>query len=770
MQPTTTAALATGFLVAILTPCLDAQQITTSSPPAATPAHHPTAAEHHFAANVIIPQSRAFRTRGSVEAQITAVSAHVDIVEQVATTTLDVELRNPGGSRIEAELVVPVPDGAAVRGFSFQGAADEPTARLLPKDEAKSTYDAIVARVRDPALLEFIGYNLVRSSVFPIEPNGTQKVRLVYEHVLPAVGDRVDYVLPRSESLDYSVPWDIKVRIKTRKPVATAYSPTHTLTTQREAANLISLSVTESARTTAGPFRLNYLLERDGMSASLMAYPDAKIDGGYFLLLAGIPPMNTSGGDSPAIKRCVTLVLDRSGSMSGKKIEQVREAALQILEALQPGEAFNVITYNDSVSRLNQRPVIKNPDSIKKARKYLEETQAGGGTNIHAALTEALSIEPLPDMLPITLFLTDGLPTVGNTSEIAIREVAMNANPHEQRIFTFGVGVDVNAPLLEKIAIETRATPTFVLPSEDVEVKVAQVFDRLAGPVLADAALEIRDADGQPAPARVLDLLPDKMPDLFADDQLILLGQYRGTQELTFRLAGNYLGHRRVFEFSFDLDDATTRNAFVPRLWASRKIGVLVDAIRQMGADVGKHPGARKTVDDPKLKELIDEVVRLSTEFGILTEYTAFLAEEGNDLSNPELVFAMANGSFVDRAISTRSGLGAVNQAYNGDFMRNQTVLNGANLVYDMNMNRVATTTVRQISDRAFYQRSGRWVDSRLVNYDAGIQPAREISINSQEYNDMARELAAEGRQGTLALNGDILLMHNDEAVLVKQD
>ena len=90
------------------------------------------------------------------------------------------------------------------RGFTFQGSASEPTAELLRKEAARQTFDSIVAKMKDPALLEFVGYNLVRSSVFPVEANGTQKVRLTYEHLLTADGDRVDYVLPRSESIGYS--------------------------------------------------------------------------------------------------------------------------------------------------------------------------------------------------------------------------------------------------------------------------------------------------------------------------------------------------------------------------------------------------------------------------------------------------------------------------------------------------------------------------------------------------------------------------------------
>jgi Ca-activated chloride channel family protein len=683
----------------------------------------------------------------------------------VAITTVDVEIRNNTGRRTEATLVMPVPDGAVVRSFTFQGAGAEPVAEVLPADVAAGTYHAIVSKLRDPALLEFIGYNLLRTSVFPVAAQSTQKIRLTYEHVLESRGDRVDYELPRSESLDYHVPWTLSVRIKSKRPISTVYSPTHALETVRAAPNVMSVRVGGGTAIEPGPFRLSYLAQRDGITASLFAYPDATVGGGYFLLLGGVPATLKDGPEGAGIKREVILVMDRSGSMRGEKLEQAREAARQVLAGLEPGESFNILTYSDYVDSFAAASVIKSEHSIHKADEFLRRVQANGGTNIHDALFEALRLEPKEGTLPVVLFLTDGLPTIGQTSEPAIRNVAMQSNPHEKRVFTFGVGVDVNAPLLDKIATETRSTSTYVLPGEDVEVKVAQVFGRLSGPVLADARLAGFCPGGV---ACISELIPGRIPDLFEGGQLVVLGKYVGDVPTTFRLTGNYLGRRRSFEFKFGSHSATTKNAFVSRLWASRKIGTLTDAIRQLGASGSPAQVSAAAEHDPRLKELIDEIVRLSTKFGILTEYTAFLTREGTDLFDRDRIMSEAQSNFVRRAIRTRSGKGAVNQAFNYEATSNQMHLNHSNAYWDAEMNRVSVGDVQQVNDLAFYRRNNQWIDSRLVKERCRVRPTKTIEFGSQQFRQLAGRLARQGRSGSISLRGDVLIEVDGEPVLVR--
>lgn len=722
------------------------------------------------ASNIIIPQNRAIAFTQEKRISITGITVGVVISEQVATTTMDVTIQNTSRTLQEAELLLPVPEGALVKGFSFQGNAAEPTARLLPADEARRTYDAIVAKVRDPALLEFAGYNMIRSSVFPVPAGGRQKIRLTYELLLLADGNRIDYILPRTEQLDNPVPWSITCRIKSTRPISTLYSPSHKLDVIRKSPRTISARISKSAQTEPGSFRLSYLLENGELTASLMAYPDPTSSGGYFMMLAGLPTTLPDEDRTSVMKREVIITIDRSGSMRGEKLEQVKEASLQILEGLKRGEAFNIIIYNECVDSFAETPVIKTRDTMNNARKFLDDTYARGGTNIHDALVETLKSKPQKNMLPLVLFLTDGLPTIGQTSEAVIRKTILAANIHNRRIYTFGVGCDVNTPLLNKLASATRAVATYVLPKENLELKVASVFRRLSTPFLASPQLfEMNSIPLTNSINRLYDIIPfgKNMPDLFKGDQLVVFGRYRGNTPLTIMLDGNYLGRRKSFTFNFSLENASVKNSFIPRLWASRQIGVLLEAIRELGAD-GNYPQHNPVPNDPRAKELIDEVIHLSTKFGILTEYTAFLALEGTDLTMQDQITKEAHYNFRRRSFGMRSGVSSINQEFNSSFMRSQLTSNSGNKYYDENMNRVSVSTVRQVGNRTYYLRGGRWIDSELASQGNTVTPDHIVWYGTNAYEELKKKLKMEGQENSASLGKEVIMQVDGKAILYK--
>jgi len=687
---------------------------------------------------------------------VRSINAAVHINEQIAQTTLTVTFFNPAGRQQEGQVLLPVPLGAVLKSFVLEGTKVEFKAKILPKEEARKVYDQIVARSKDPAILEFAGYGAVDSSVFPIPARSECKLRFVYEELLPTDGDRIDYVLPRSESLDYRVNWNIEVSWALKGGIATAYSPSHEISPRKEGKGM---RLKLGGRVAPGPFRLSVLRKKKKKEAvaSFLTHPDEAGDSGHFLLLMA-PPVRDD--HAPKLSREVTVVMDRSGSMAGEKLDQARAAALQVIEGLEEGAFFNLMIYNEAVEVFAEKPVVVNRDRITRARQFIQSIRVSGGTNINGALQRAIAQPVRKGTVPIVLFLTDGLPTIGETSEKRIRENASDANKNRRRIFTFGVGVDVNTPLLSRLADDSRATATYVLPKEKVEVKIASVFRRLIGPVLSFPQIKVVDKGGNPVPHRISDMVPHQLPDFFANDQIIVTGRYRGSEPLEFRLIGDDGRAKKKFTFTFK--PAKNRHPFVPRLWAMRKIAILTEALRDLGADsaLGGLSGDNVDRNDPRVKELVDEIVRLSTEHGILTEYTAFLALDGEVFRPQQQRNQRAAFNFDEKALKLRSGVGSVTQDLNLWTQKGANNLNPTNGYVNAALEVEEVKNVAQCADMAFFKRGKEWVDASLtlVGRDANL-PVREISVDSPEFKLMVDKLVAKQRQSCLSLGNNLELV-----------
>lgn len=737
-------------------------------PASAQPAH-----AHHSAAwngdiHIIVPNARrqVWREARIAPVELTAAGATIDIDGQTATTRLEIALTNKDGRPQEAQVVIPVPDGAIVRSFQYDGTGPEPTAHIISKDEARRLYDDIVAKSKDPGLLEFTGLNLIKSSVFPIPGGATQKVRIVYEQVLVSDAGRLDFFLPRTESLSAGgIAWSIKGTIKNAQSIASVYSPSHDLVTDTTN-NITSFRVTDQGAKNPGSFRLSLMArptDGDGAVASLFAYPDATLgpDSGYFLLLMNVAKPGKVEGTIP--NREITLVFDRSGSMRGQKIEQAKAAALNVLQGIKDEEFFNIVDYSDSVASFAKSPVTMTGKARAEAEAYIKRLEAEGGTNIGDALTTALTPAPQPGALPIVLFLTDGLPTVGETRESALRDGAAKANVHKRRLFTFGVGYDVNSPLLSALARGSRGAPTFVLPDENVEQKVSQVFRRLQGPILSEPALAAL-VNNQPDTRVIRDVLPRSLPDVFEGDQLVIVGQYHNTRRLDLRITGKAGEAERVHTLSFGVADASAKDSFVARLWANRKIAVLIEQIRDSQADGGvSDPRA-----DPKTKELVDEIVRLSTRWGILTEYTSFIAlEPGFALRGQAAQVEEALKRLSERG-ADRAGAAGMSQVANTGGMQSGAADPKRQAWLDADMKEVEVTTVTQVADQTFYRRGNRWVDGR-VQAKEGSEPDEIVEVGTTRFNEVLDTLRTQNLLGVLALEGEVEVQMGAKRVLIRQ-
>lgn len=715
--------------------------------------------------DILIPQTRRINFQPQPVIKLDNVGVKLSLDGQVAVTELELTVSNPSSSPRQAELMLPVPDGASVRSLQYDGTGPEPTAKLLPRDEARRIYDSIVSSMRDPALLEFAGQNVIRTSAFPVPPGATQKLRITYEQVLTLSGNRLDWILPRTESLAGNVPWSLTATIRGTEPIASVFSPSHELTTQRTSPTSLTATATSGTLQHAGSLRLSVVRDAKGLTepvATVFTTPDpdpsAPPGSGYFMMLVTLPESSR-----PKTPREITLVLDRSGSMAGAKFTQAISAAERVLHATTDTDRFNIVDYSDGVAAFKPAPIPMTPAARTEAIAYLQSLKAAGGTNIRDALAEALRPAADPASLPIMLFMTDGRPTVGETGEAAIRAAAKAANlpsgnTKPRRIFSFGVGWDVNSPLLTSVARDARGSTTFVTPDEDIEVKVSQVFERLSGPTLSSPTLAIMSANRETPSTDLVDVMPQQLPDYFAGEQIVLTGRYRNNASI--RIDGDLRGSPTKMHFDIPTANASLTHSFVSRSWATQRVAWLVEQIRTNYAD-------KDVRTDPAGKELVDEIVRLSTKFGILTEYTSFLSTE------PTVRYGVAEmrdaiGTNIQRLNVQRVG----GQAFSQD--RDAAAKSAPAPAAAQNSNVVAgfvdgklvdqRLPVQNIANRAFFQRGNQWTQGDLIAQESA-KPDLTVTIGTPEYSTLASELIADGLAPILALPGDVLVQHRNQLV-----
>lgn len=484
------------------------------------------------------------------------------------------------------------------------------------------------------------------------------------------------------------------------------------------------------------------------------------------------------------IPREVTLVLDRSGSMRGEKLEKMKEAAKQIISGLKDGECFNLIAYNEGVDSFAASSVRKEAGTEKAAHEWLDSLTARGGTNIHEALKTALlqppyQIPPRPypgefvQPLPVVLFLTDGQPTIGITSEKDIVALAEHGNGMKKRIFTVGVGTDLNAPLLRKVAEVSGGLPAYIQEGDRLDVKMARVFRQLSGPLFTNMRYEVCDMRGGKAPNRVQDVMPARvLPDLFDGMPVVVAGRYTGTEPFVVKCIWTGRDGKETTT-SIVVDPghiSTVKDDFVARLWAARKIGELETALMDMGSDPARVEELRR---DPKTKELVEEMMQLSRDFGIMSSAASFFADDGSSRfeGGPGLrPLPVMNGmsrSALGRLMSEeRSGAGAVALQQNAMQKKMELSVNKFNTQKDALGRIVSFDHSAQIARNSYVNRNGLWQENTVTAENPVAD--RTVRVGTPEYAAVADSLIRTNRQGLLALDGSVLFRLDGKLMLMQ--
>lgn len=662
---------------------------------------------------------------------VKSIKIDTKISSQVATTHVEQVFHNGTGFTLEGTYFFPIPETASIVEFAIWDGDRRLVGEVRTREEARRIYDEIVRRQRDPGLLEYAGRDLFQASIFPIPPNSDKKLELTYTQVVRAEGGTVSYRYPLGTGRQLTEIGSVagRVELESKDPLRNVYSPTHSIDVKRTNDRRSLVSFESEGGKEPQDFQLFYTISKEDFGLTLLTHREPGKQG-YFLLM--ISPKE-DWSDQEYSAKDVVFVVDTSGSMAeAGKMEKARSALLYGVRILRPQDRFNIVSFAGEEHLMESGLIAADEKGRARGEAFVKALKPVGGTNINGSLLASLSqfTEGNRERPKIIVFLTDGLPTVGETNVSRIVDNVHNASKAGVRLFTFGVGYDVNTALLDKLAADNGGTADYVEPKEDLEVKVSNFFTKVNYPVLTNLKLDM-------AGAKTDLVYPRLVPDLFRGSQVTLIGRYSNDADLAamrLTLTGQAGGSTRTYTYdnlSFPLRNES--NDYLPRLWATRRVGWLMEQVRSNGEQ----------------KELRDEIVDLGTRYGIVTPYTSYLALEPDQTSR--LNYSMTPGTATTQRTDGRGFLGGLraepksSPQPNAPPMVSESVRvdTGAAAVQQSKRAReqmdaeklkdeTRTDAVKRVYGKTFYLIDGIWTDSEFKT-EAKL-PETVLTFGSDDY------------------------------------
>lgn len=655
--------------------------------------------------------------------QVKSQDVETTINDQVARTTVTTTVHNPHDRQVEGTFLFPLPPGASVSNFSYWIGGKEMKGEVLDRDKARKIYEDIVRTMRDPALLEYDGNGLFKASIFPIPSGGDARTKLEFTQILKAENGLVRYT--HAVKLGRSSPnkgkLTISVNIRSQVPIKSVYSPTHKVDVVRKSDNSVAAGLELDDTDFNQDFELYYSLTNKDFGLNILTHRPEDEKGYFMLLLAP----KQDWGETEIENKDVIFALDTSGSMMGDKMDQAKKAFEYCLGALKPHDRFGLLTFSTETRRFEDKLLDASPENVKRAKDFVAKTEAAGSTTLNDALVEAVQLAGKRSDRPVmVIFLTDGLPTVGERDNDKIIQNVAKANKTEDdrisRLFIFGVGDDVNTHLLDQLADNNGGSTNYVRPSEDIEGAVSSLYAKLSHPVLSDVKVRIPNVDAH-------DIYPNKLPDLFVGNQVVLVGRYDGSGATSVTLTGSAAGKEKTYTYETTFPKETTGNAFLARVWATRRIGYLLDQIRLHGES-----------DETK-----KEIVTLALKFGIVTPYTSSLVQEDKVIAAnaPALRRAFADAGAAAPTAGNAYSVGGPAPAMPSTAMKEQTgfgAVHAARSVQQLKSGEQIQgqfQTYQTAGRRTFFLDNEFWVDSTWKPQ----QKVLKVKAFSQAYFDLLK-------------------------------
>lgn len=702
----------------------------------------------------------------------------VDIVDQVAKTYITQTFSNDTDRDLAGTYLFPLPEDTTFSSFSLHIDGKPVEGKILEANAARSEYEQIVRRMVDPGLLEFADYKTVRARIFPIPAHGTKKVELEYTQVLKAENGMLKYRFPLKAQSDAEPIDSVKMNVKLsgKQSLRTIWSPTHTVSSERKGETDATVALSQTNIAPDKDFLLYYSVSDSAVAANLLTHRKTDEDG-YFLMTLS-PPIHSKGSTA----KDIVIVADTSGSMQGEKMEQNQKALKYIIDALAPEDRFSLVQFNTDAETFSSKLLTASAENKKSAEKFISELEARGGTNIGDALSLGTTILNEESNRPAYLVLiTDGEPTVGETSvDNLLKSIKTK---RDIRVFDFGVGYDVNTRLLNKLAEDHHGTSQFIEPSESLEVALSNFYQKIKSPVMSDVKITYEGI-------QVKDVYPKEVKDIFAGQQVLLIGRYKGDGKSEIKLSGRIGADAKELSFPMEFAKEDTSHSYLPRLWAMRRIGYLTEVAHA----------------NNESKEVVDEIIALSQKHGIISAYTSYLVTDPNEGVSrdrrgepvPSVDRPMARRAM--RTMSSRlipppspmmtasadfgavHGRGARKSALAGAYAPGGALIpessaassvakaesgekavliaKALNELKDsdaVNKKDLMTGETKTVEEKTFYFVDGFWTESTFKGNET---PTKEVKFGSEEYFDLIKSVPgiakylSVGRQVVLEFNG----------------
>ena len=676
----------------------------------------------------------------------------------------------------------PVPQGAKIEKFEMEVNGKMTEAELLDAKKAKQIYEKIVREARDPALMEYSDHGMFKIRIFPIEPGKEKNIKIKYTEILKKDGRITSYNYAMRAEKFLSVPVkdvSLKITVESDKELKSIYSPSHQIDVNREGKKRAVIGYEEENLIPDTNFEL--LIATDSQKGSpigfdFLTHNDKESGQGYYTML--LSP--GSWENKKAVPRDIIFAIDTSGSMRVKKLDQAKAALDFCIDKLNPEDRFEIIRYSTETETLFNKLRTAKKQQTKEAKEFVKGLKAGGGTAIEEALVlaiETVSKQENKESIRPTqiIFITDGRPTIGETRTDKIIDRLVKKKQEikgNMRIFSFGIGTDINTKLLDLISQKTKASTEYVLPEENIEHKVSRFYEKVSQPVMANISIKTGDN------VRLNEQHPNNLPDLFKGDQLVIFGRYKtkkkGTDNnIKFELDGNIAGEKVKLKFETKIEKKS-KNSFIPKLWATRRVGYLLEEIRLHGEN----------------KELKDEVVALSRKWGIVTPYTSYLIIEdeesrgvpvarqsmgkriasrnANSVRTIKSQDGSAEGQFQRNLEKQRfrgfadsdSGSGAVAAARASEQLKKATQSKAFKDAYKESQygNQISfeQQATRTIAGKTFFQNEGSWIDSLVPEQKERV--AKRLTFGSKEYFELLNQDANTAKWLSVAVNMQIII------------